>query len=57
MIESMVASAIAMVGQVSDSGPIVMASNAIGNIPVFLLAIVCGTLVTSFLVNFLKKPV
>lgn len=61
MAGSMVASAIAMVGQVSDNvphgGPIVMAFNAIGNIPVFLLAIVIGTLVTAFLVNFLKKPV
>ncbi len=61
MIGSMAASAIAMVGQVSDNvphgGPIVMAFNAIGNVPVFLVAIACGTLVTAFLVNFLKRPV
>jgi fructose PTS system EIIBC or EIIC component len=61
MAGSMVASAIAMLGQVSDNvphgGPVMILFQAIGNVPVFLLAILCGTLVTAFSVNFLKKPV
>lgn len=61
MAGSMVASTIAMIGQVSDNvphgGPIMTVFQAIGNVPVFLLAILCGTLVTAFSVNLLKKQV
>lgn len=61
MVGSMVASVIAMLSNVTDSvphgGPIVALFGAVGNVPMFFVAIAVGTLVTALLVNFLKKPV
>lgn len=61
MIGSMVASVIAMLGGVTDNvphgGPIVVLFNAVGQIPMFFLAVAIGVVVTALLVNLLKKPV
>ncbi|MGA9173010.1 MAG: PTS fructose transporter subunit IIBC [Thermoactinomyces sp.] len=61
MVGGMVGSAISMLGHVGDSvphgGPIVMLFSAIHNIPVFIIGIIAGVLVTAFMVNALKKPV
>lgn len=61
MVGSIVASVVAMLGGVTDSvphgGPIVALFQAVGNVPMFFIAIVIGTIVTAFMVNTLKKPI
>ncbi|MBH8606356.1 PTS transporter subunit EIIC [Thermoactinomyces sp. CICC 10521] len=61
MAGGMVGSVISMLGHVGDSvphgGPIVMLFSAIHNIPMFIIGIIAGVLVTAFMVNALKKPV
>ncbi|RBW68863.1 PTS fructose transporter subunit IIBC [Bacillus taeanensis] len=61
MIGSIVGAVIAMLGQVTDSvphgGPVVALFQAVGHVPLFLLAIVIGSVVTAFLVNAIKKTV
>ncbi|MCG0239316.1 MAG: fructose-specific PTS transporter subunit EIIC [Firmicutes bacterium] len=61
MVGSMVASVIAMLSNVTDNvphgGPIVALFGAVGNVPMFFVAIAVGTVVTALLVNLLKKPV
>lgn len=61
MVGSMVGAIIAMLSHVSDNvphgGPIVAVFRAIGNVPMFFVAIIIGVLVTAFLVNALKKNV
>lgn len=58
MAGSMVASAVAMLGGVTDSvphgGPIVAVFQAIGNVGMFFVAILAGTAVTALLANLLK---
>lgn len=61
MIGSMVGAVIAMLSGVTDNvphgGPVVAVLQAVGNVPMFFVAIVVGVLATAFLVNALKKPV
>lgn len=61
MVGSMVGSVIAMMSGVTDNvphgGPVVALFRAVGNVPMFFVAIIVGVLVTAFLVNILKKPV
>jgi PTS system fructose-specific IIC component len=61
MIGSMSASVIAMLSNVTDSvphgGPIVAVFQAVGNVPMYFVAIVAGVLITALIVNLLKKPV
>jgi len=59
MVGSMTASTVAMLSGVTDNvphgGPIVAAVQAVGNVPMFFVAIAAGTVVTALLVNVLKK--
>ncbi|SDW64570.1 PTS system, fructose-specific IIC component [Marininema mesophilum] len=61
MVGSMTGSMIAMLSGVTDhvphGGPIVALVQAVGNVPMFFVAILVGSLVTAFMVNALKKPV
>ncbi|PTX59662.1 PTS system fructose-specific IIC component [Melghirimyces profundicolus] len=61
MAGSMTAATVAMLSGVTDNvphgGPIVAAVQAVGNVPMFFVAIAAGTVVTALLVNVLKKPV
>ncbi|SMO95696.1 PTS system, fructose-specific IIC component [Melghirimyces algeriensis] len=61
MIGSMVGAVVAMLTNVTDNvphgGPIVAVFQAVGNVPMFFVAILIGMVVTAFTVNILKKPV
>jgi len=61
VVGSMVGSVIAMLSSVGDhvahGGPIVAVLGAVDNVLMFFVAAIIGTLVTAFLVNFLKKDV
>lgn len=61
MIGSMTGSVIAMIGNVGDrvahGGPIVAVLGAVDNVLMFFVAAIIGTIVTAFMVNFLKKDV
>lgn len=61
MVGSMTGSVIAMLGGVGDhvahGGPIVAVLGAVDNVLMFFVAVAAGTIVTAFLINFLKKDV
>ncbi|WP_077328838.1 PTS fructose transporter subunit IIABC [Virgibacillus siamensis] len=61
MVGSMTGAVIAMLGGVGDhvahGGPIVAVLGAVDNVLMFFVAAAVGTVVTAFLVNFLKKDV
>src|SRR5699024_5886033 len=61
MTGSMVGAVIAMLGGVGDrvahGGPIVAVLGAVDNVLMFFIAVIIGSFVTAFLVNFLKKTV
>jgi len=61
VVGSMVGSVIAMLSAVGNhvahGGPIVAALGAVDNVFMFFVAAIIGTLVTAFMVNFLKKDV
>lgn len=61
IVGSMVGSVIAMLSGVGDhvahGGPIVAILGAVDNVFMFFVAAIIGTLVTAFMVNFLKKDV
>lgn len=59
MVGSMVGAVIAMVSGVTDNvphgGPVVAVFRAVGNVPMFFIAIIIGVIVTALLVNMLKN--
>ncbi len=61
MVGSMVGAVIAMISNVTDNvphgGPVVAVFKAVGNVPMFFVAILVGMAVTALLVNALKKTV
>src|SRR5690625_1191922 len=61
VVGSMVGSVIAMLSAVGNhvahGGPIIAALGAVDNVFMFFVAAIIGTLVTAFMVNFLKKDV
>jgi fructose PTS system EIIBC or EIIC component len=61
VVGSMVGSVIAMLAHVGDrvahGGPIVAVLGAVDNVLMFFVAAIVGTIVTAFMVNFLKKDV
>src|SRR5699024_650311 len=61
VVGSMVGSVIAMMSSVGNhvahGGPIVAVLGAVDNVLMFFVAAIIGTIVTAFMVNFLKKDV